>query len=108
MVIVLKDYKINISEDDKEALEGLGIKLETIIEATQKAIWRIKSVLADGVDFMEQFEEDGKPFVLFGNIKYYRKQGYILKFQGIGEIKAFYDRNKGDMQYFGKQEISDN
>ncbi|KNY25498.1 hypothetical protein [Pseudobacteroides cellulosolvens] len=103
----MKDYKVIISDDDKKAIEGLGIKLETIIVATQRAIWRIKSVRADRVDFMERFEEDGKPFILHGNIRYYRKKGYILEFQGIGEIKAFYNRKTGEVQYFGEQEISD-
>jgi len=107
VVIVLKEYKITICDEDKKAIEGFNINVDTIIEAVQRAIWRIKSITCEGVDFMERFDENGKPYTLHGNIKHYRKQGYILEFRGIGEIKAFYDRNKDEVQYFGEQEIGD-
>ena len=90
MVIILKDYKIIISEDDKEFVGNYGIQVESIIKATREAIWKIKSVNSEGVDFMQHFNEGNKEFVLHGNVKRYRKQGYILEIEGISVVHAIY------------------
>lgn len=99
----MKDYEVIISDDDKESIAGFGIKHETIVETVKKAIWRIKSVRADGVHFMEEFEEGGKPYILHGHIKYYKKMGYIFEFEGIGVVEIFHNRKTGEVQYFGEE-----
>lgn len=90
MVIILKDYKIIISDDNIEFVRKRGIQVETIVKATQEAIWRIKSVNCDGVDFIQNFNEGSKRFILHGNVRYYRKQGYILQIEGISVVHAIY------------------
>jgi len=93
MVVILKDYKIIISDDDIEFISNHGIQVEGIINATREAIWKIKSINCDGVDFMQHFYEGSKRFILHGNVKYYRKQGYILQIEGISVVHAIYGQN---------------